>query len=161
MLPVALAAASAGADHPDDAWAEWGETKASLRVPRRVRPVREGTGLYAAMAGMMRQRKVAFAELAAGWDGEGGGGGGVETLVSRFGNRMSAGGIGVNVGVAADGRIVVRTETVLDVYLARDFLLLQKEVVRVTVDNVPFTPGPAPAGEGEGEDEDEDEDDEL
>lgn len=139
-------------DDPSKAWDEWDEDEKMRLFPKRVRDADVGTNLYAALGSVMRQRKHVVGELKSGWASnavlsE------AQAMVTRFEQMLKAGGIGATVFMPDKARLVVRTETVLDAYLARDFLLKQAEIHRVLIDAMPFTRKPIPTDE-DGEEDD-------
>lgn len=139
-------------DDPSFAWEEWDEDERLRQFPKRARDVGVGSSLYAALGSVMRQRKHVVGELTQAWSTTASRPD-AQALVTRFEHMMTAGGIGATVFMPDKSKVVTRTETVLDAYLARDFLLKQGEVKRVLIDGIPFTPKPRPT------DEDGDEDD--
>lgn len=139
-------------DDPSYAWEEWDEDERLRLFPKRARDVEIGTNLYAALGSVMRQRKHVVGELTPTW-AEAASKPEAQAMVTRFEQMMTAGGIGATVFMPDKAKVVTRTETVLDAYLARDFMLKQAEVKRVLIDGIPFTPKPVPT------DEDGDEDD--
>lgn len=156
-----LLAPSVRGEKSDDVWAEWGETVETKNIPRRAveRKRSDASGIYAHLGSVIRQKKHVLADLLRGWPGAKTGVSdrekASEQLVARYGNMMTAGGLGVKVYMSQVNQLLVETETVLDAYLARDFLLRQREVEKVVIDNVPFTPAPRPADYDEDEDDDE------
>lgn len=139
-------------DDPSYAWEEWDEDERLRLFPKRGRDVGIGSSLYAALGSVMRQRKHVVAELTPSWS-TAASKPQAQAMVTRFEQKMTAGGIGATVFMPDKSKVVTRTETVLDAYLARDFMLKQVEVKRVLIDGIPFTPKPVPT------DEDGDEDD--
>jgi hypothetical protein len=140
-------------DDPKEAWEEWGEDMKARMFPKRAREVGVGANLYAALGSVMRQRKHVVGELEAKWS-RGNGLPAAQALVARFEHMLTAGGIGAKVFMPDEKKLVVRTETVLDAYLSRDFLLKQAEIHRVLIDGIPFTPKPVPKDEDGDEDDD-------
>jgi hypothetical protein len=146
---VFAVAAAAVDDDPTEAWAEWEETEISRRVPRRQREITEGMDIRTVLGMAEKKRKVFVAHVRPDYAPDQAAG---ETLASRFFNMMHSGGVScqlrfynnmeaINVGRSKSSlQIVVNAETVRDAHEAKWFLLKQKEIERVVMDNLSSTP---------------------
>lgn len=140
-------------DDPNQAWEEWGETDQSRKnpFPRRQREIKVGMDINAIMGMAMRQPKVVTAVLTPEFGSSEQIG---QMVTQKFRNQMAAAGIGCRLWFVSQGRqVVANCETIRDGHMAKDYMILQREIMRTVIDNVPFTPKPTP------DDDDDDEDD--
>jgi hypothetical protein len=144
-------AAAAVDDDPTEAWAEWEETEVSRRMPRRQREITEGMDIRTVLGMAEKKRKAFVAHVRPDFAPDQAAG---EALASRFFNMMHSGGVScqlrfynnmeaISVGGSKSSlQIVVNAETVRDAHEAKWFLLKQKEIERVVMDNLSSTPAP-------------------
>jgi hypothetical protein len=151
---VIVLAAAANADDPTEAWSEWDETVESRRVPRRQREIVDGMDIRTVLGMADRKRKLFLAHVREGFAPSQAAG---EALASRFFNMLNAGGVACqmrffitneaspklgNGKKDAGLRIAVDAETIRDAHEVKWFLLKQREIEAVVMDDLPSTPAP-------------------
>lgn len=146
-------------DDPKEAWEEWGETTESKRnqFPRRQREIKPGMDIHTIMGMAMRQPKVVTAVLTE----EIGSSQSVGQMVTtKFRNQMNAAGIGCKLWFVPQGRqVIANCETIRDGHMAKEYMVMQPEIMRTVIDNIPFTPKPRPDDDDDDDDDEDDGDD--
>lgn len=142
-------------DDPNKAWEEWGETDETKKnpFPRRQREIKAGMDVHSIMGMAMRQPKVVTAVLTPEFGSSERIGG---LVTQKFRNQLAAAGIGCRLWFVPVGRqVIANCETIRDGHMAKEYMVMQREIMRTVIDNVAFTPKPT----SDDDDDDDDEDD--